>query len=167
MTQLEHALQIIQTCRAYTLKVVESIAPGDWFRQPAEGITHIAWQVGHIAAAQYYLGLVRIRGERPEDARLITPAQLQMWGKGSTPDPDPAKNPSAEETLAIFHRVYEQMLSEIRGLTDAQLDETILKPHRLFTKKYDSLLWVAHHEFIHVGQIGLLRRLFGAAPLFG
>lgn len=166
MSRLQHALHQIQTARAYTLPLVESFSPGDWFRQPAEGVTHLAWQVGHIAAAQYYLGLVRIRGERPEDARLITPEQLQMWGKGSTPDPEPSKNPTPAETLAIFHRVYEQMLSELRDLTDAQLDETVLKPHRLFTRKYDSLLWVARHEFIHVGQIGLLRRLLGGAPLW-
>lgn len=165
MSRLQYALHQIQTVRAYALPLVESLSPRDWFRQPAEGVTHLAWQVGHIAVAQYYLGLVRIRGERPEDAQLITPDQLRMWGKGSTPDPDPTNNPSPEATLTIFHRVYQQMLSEIRDLSDAQLDETILKPHRLFTKKYDSLLWVAHHEFIHVGQIALLRRLLGQAPL--
>lgn len=166
MTRLDFALERIQQARAYTLSLLDGIAADDWFRQPAEGVTHLAWQVGHIAFAEYRLGLDRIRGERPEDERLITQEQLRFWGKGSTPDADPAQNPSPEETLAVFHRVHEQVLAEVSQLTETQLDETVLKPHRLFTKKFDSLVWCSQHEFIHAGQIGLLRRLQGRAPLW-
>lgn len=166
MTRLEFAVAQIQTARAYTLPLLEGIAPGDWFRQPAEGVTHLAWQVGHLAMAEYRLCLERVRGERPEDATLISPEQLKLWSKGSTPDPNPASNPSPEETLAVFHRVHTQALTELAPLTDAQLDETILKPHRLFTQKYHALLWCANHEFLHAGQIGLLRRLLGREPLW-
>ena len=32
--------------------------------------------------------------------------------------------------------------------------------------KLDSLFWCAHHEMLHAGQIGLVRRLLGQAPLW-
>lgn len=166
MTRLDFALERIRQARAYTLPLLENVTDDDWFRQPAEGVTHLAWQVGHIAMAEYRLGLDRVRGERPEDAELISPAQLLVWGKGSTPDPNPANNPTPAETLAVFHRVHEQVLRELTELTDEQLDETVHKPHRLFTKKYDSLIWCSQHEFLHAGQIGLVRRLLGCAPLW-
>ena len=44
--------------------------PAEWFRQPTEGVTHIAWQVGHLALAEYWLTLERIRGRRPDDLHL-------------------------------------------------------------------------------------------------
>ena len=52
---------------AIRLSLLEGLSEHDWFRQPSEGVTHVAWQVGHLAAAQYSLGLVRLRGERPDD----------------------------------------------------------------------------------------------------
>jgi uncharacterized damage-inducible protein DinB len=166
MTRLEFAIERIRQAREYTLPMLEGIGPDDWFRQPAEGVTHLAWQVGHIAMAQYRLALERLRGERPEDAAIISPEQIVVWFKGSTPDPDPAKNPTPDETLQVFHRVYDQVMKELPTFTEAQLDETIVKPHRLFTQKYDSLIWCSQHEFIHAGQIGLVRRLLGRAPLW-
>ena len=54
-TRLEIARGQIVTARQYTESLLADIDPGDWFQQPAEVATHVAWQVGHLAMAQYGL----------------------------------------------------------------------------------------------------------------
>ena len=54
----------IASARNYTVKLLEGIDVADWFRMPADGITHIAWQVGHLAMAEYRLCLWQVRGKR-------------------------------------------------------------------------------------------------------
>jgi hypothetical protein len=166
MTRLALALDRIVLARKYTLRLLDHVPLADWFRQPAEGITHIAWQVGHLAIAEYWLTLNRIRGQRPEDANLIPDGFAARFGRESVPGPDPAKYPAPDELRAILDRVHRQTLVELPGLTVAELDQPTEKPHPYFATKLGALLWCAEHEMVHAGQIGLLRRLLGQAPLW-
>jgi hypothetical protein len=165
VNRLKHALDQIAGARQYTLRLLASVRPEDWFRQPA-GVTHVAWQVGHLAMAQYRLCLDRVRGPRPEDRALISDDFLTRFGRESVPDADSAKNPSADEIRAVFHRVHEQVLRELSSLSDGELDQPTLKPHPVFNTKLGALHWCAMHEMVHAGQIGLLRRLLGQPALW-
>lgn len=166
MNRLHLAIEQLTGARQYTLRLLESIPPADWFRQPKEGVTHIAWQVGHLAMAQYRLCLDRVRGIRPSDADLISDDFLARFGRESTPDPDPAKYPSLSEIRSVFDRVHEQTMREIKSLSGEELDKPTLKPHPVFNTKIGALHWCAMHEMLHAGQIGLLRRLLGHAPIW-
>jgi uncharacterized damage-inducible protein DinB len=165
MSQLKSAIEQIRTARMYTKELLSHIDQSEWFRKPSEGVTHVAWQVGHLAVCEYGLALKRIRGEKPEDESLIHPDFRKLFGKGSVPVSDPAKYPAITEILQVLDRVHEQSLLEISTLTDAALSESSGDPHPMFQTKLGALLWCAHHEFTHAGQISLLRRLFGAEPL--
>jgi hypothetical protein len=164
MTRLEIAIDQIIAARLYTQLFIHDLEPDDWFRQPTEGVTHIAWQLGHLAMAQYRLTLERLRGIRSEDDALISADFLKRFARDSVPNPDPASNPTPAEILEAFGRVYEQALAELPLYADAELDQPPLSPHPLFDTKFDSLLWCARHEMLHAGQIGLLRRLLGKKP---
>ena len=54
----------------------------------------------------------------------------------------------------------------VPGLDDAELDQSVPHPHRFATTKLRALLWCAHHEMLHAGQIGLLRRHLGYPPVW-
>ncbi len=164
MSRLTLALNEIRTARDYTHRLLADLEPADWFRMPAEGVTHIAWQVGHLAMAEYRLTLERMRGHRPADEQLISAEFLALFGKGSVPHPSAADYPSVDEIMAVFNRVHQQTLEEVPGISEAELDRPPEKPHSLFNTKLESLLWCGRHEMLHAGQIGLLRRLFGKAP---
>ena len=166
MSRLSLALDQIAFARKYTVRLLESIDPGDWFRQPAEGVSHIAWQTGHLAMAEYRLAVERMRGRRPEDEALISDAFLVQFGRDSVPNPDAAKYPSPADIRRKLDRVHEQALRELREVAEAELDQPPLKPHPLFSTKLGSLFWCAQHEMVHAGQIGLLRRLLGHRPLW-
>jgi hypothetical protein len=168
MSRLQLAIEQIAFARRYTLDLVESMGPDDWFRRPPGCVTHLAWQVGHLAMAEYRLALERIRGTHPEDEALISADFLRTFGRDSVPVPvaDLARYPTPAEIRTVFDRVHEQTLRELLNVADADLDSPPLKPHRLARTKLWSLLWCAQHEAVHAGQIGLLRRLLGYAPLW-
>jgi hypothetical protein len=166
MSRLRLALDQIAFARGYTVRLLDSVPMEEWFRQAAGCVSHIAWQVGHLAMAEYRLALERLRGPRPEDERLISAEFLHTYGRQSVPDPDPSRQPSAVEIRQVFDRVHEQVLRELPGHPEADLDTEPVKPHSLAKTKFDALMWCSQHEMTHAGQIGLIRRMLGHPPLW-
>lgn len=163
--RLEIARKQIEFARGYTLSLLEGIEESDWFRQPAEGITHLAWQVGHLAMAEYGLALFRQRGRQPVDGDLMSSRFRKQFSRGTTPDPDPVNNPPLAEIRATFDRVHAQVLEELPRFTETELDTPVEPPHAVFATRLGALFFCSHHEMIHAGQIGLLRRLLGKPPI--
>src|SRR5262245_41704670 len=161
MSRLQSARDQIAFARRYTLRLLDTISPADWYRQPSEGVTHVAWQVGHLVLGQYRLTLERIRGKRPEDEPLVSDAVLARHGRGSVPKFDPGSDPSPDELRTVLDRVHRQVLEETATLPEDEWDRPLLKPHDLVNTKIGALFWCGQHEFVHAGQIGLLRRLLG------
>jgi hypothetical protein len=165
MTRLELAIEQIIFARNYTIELLDQTPVAEWFRQPPGGVSHVGWQVGHLAHAEYRLALWRIRGAQPQDSHLISEAHRGLFGYESVPDPDPAKYPSPADLRAVFDRVHEQALREVRGLDESELDQPVPHPHHFAKTKLLAVVWCAHHEMLHAGQIGLLRRQLGYPPL--
>src|SRR5258708_2720180 len=114
MTRLELAIHQISRVRKYTIRLLDHVDQADWFWQPAEGVTHIAWQVGHLAMAEFRLALERTRGRRPEDADLISAEFIALFARESVPVPDPSNYPSMEAIRAVFDQVHRQALVEMK-----------------------------------------------------
>ena len=164
MSRLQFAMDQIVFARNYTIGLIDQTPSDQWLRVPPGGVSHVAWQVGHIAFSEYRLALWRIRGERPGDSALFSPEFKHLFGADSVPQSDSAYPPG--ELLAVLDRVHEQALRELPGLDDAALDEPVQHPHPFATTKLRALLWCANHEMLHAGQIGLLRRLLGYPPMW-
>ena len=97
MSRLSLAIGQITFARDYAIGLLDEIPISDWFRQPAGGVSHVAWQVGHLAIAQYRLALWRIRDKRSEDDSLVPPKFVEMFGYGSVPDYRRNKTSGAED----------------------------------------------------------------------
>ena len=80
-------------------------------------------------------------------------------------EPDPAKNPPLTEIRQTFEAVHQQVLKELPTFSVASLDEPCDLPYAGYPTKFGALLLASHHELLHAGQIGLLRRLLGKAPV--
>ena len=165
MTRLELAVEQIVFARNYTIELLDQTPVAEWFRQPPGGVSHVGWQVGHLAHAEYRLALWRIRGAQPQDCELISEAHRGLFGYESVPDPHADKYPTPADLRAVFDRVHEQVLREVRGLDEGDLDQPVPHPHPFAPTKLRALLWCARHEMLHAGQIGLLRRQLGYPPL--
>lgn len=164
--RLQTALTNIAFARSYTLRFLNALPTADWFRMPPGGVTHVAWQVGHLAFAEYRLALLRIRGPEPDDANLIAEPFLKIFGRDSVAGADPAAYPSPDKIRAVFDRVHDRVLAELASVPDATLDEAPVTPHELCKTKLECLHWCSHHEAVHAGQVGLIRRLLGYPPIW-
>lgn len=164
MSRLSEALEQIAFTRSYLLERVNTVPLSDWFTVPPGGVSHVAWQVGHLAFAEYRLCLVRLRPRTPADEALISDRFLTAFGRESSPDT--ATDLTAEEILAVFDRVHTQVMTELPTYPDTDLDLPPLLPHPLFTTRIAGLRYAPLHEMIHCGQIAMLRRMLGQSPIW-
>jgi DinB superfamily len=164
-SRLESAIERLKFSRQFTSQFLAGIADGEWFWHPSELTTHLAWQIGHLAVAEYNLCLRRIRGRTEADEALISDNYIECFKLGSTPVADPAKYPPVSDIQRVFAAVHERALAELAGRTDAELDVPVEQPHPVFKTKLGSIEWCSQHEMVHAGQIALLRRLMGKPPL--
>lgn len=162
---LDIILEDLQQARAYASDVLSHVDESMWHKQPAAGVNPVAWQVGHLAVAEYGLCLKRIRGVKEEDEKLLPPDFLTAFGKGSTPATDPSAYPAIDLLMSVFHNVHQQVLKETRQLTEDALSEEAGPPHPMFSTKGGALRFSPKHEMLHVGQIAMIRRMLGGEPL--
>jgi hypothetical protein len=165
MNRIDQIADLLTKTRIFTKDLLDHLAEDDWYRLPNQGVTHIAWQAAHIAMAEYRLTLQRIRGQRPEDETLVSSDFLAHFAKGSVPVADPNGQPTPQEIRETMNRVHERAMQELAVLPESVLDEKLESPHPMFDTKGGALMWSAAHEMLHAGEIALLRRLHGQAPL--
>jgi hypothetical protein len=162
---LELAIKQIEFARAYTVSILAEIAEVDWFTMPPDCPTHVAWQAGHLSMAQYGLCLFRQRGRQEIDSELMSSSFRKLFSRGTVPESDATKYPSPAEIRAVFDRVHAQVLKEAPSFTAGQLKEPVEAPFAVEATKLGALLFCSHHEMLHAGQLGLLRRLLGKQPI--
>ena len=156
--------------RILSLQMIDRIDHEKWFDMPM-GITHVAWNVGHLAIAEYFLGLFLVRGSRDSDAAFIPETYRELFGYGSVVSPDSTIYPSPAELSTVLNLVHDQVMLETREMPANVLTESCIfddpefDHHPIFTTKGGALEWLTHHEHIHIGQIGFLRRTFGDKPI--
>jgi len=163
--RLEIARRQIEFARNYLFSLLEDIEDSLWFTMPENCQTHVAWQVGHLAMAEYGLCLFRQRGRQSVDTELMSSRFRKQFSRSSVPNADSASYPTPEEILATLEAVHRQVLTEMDDYSDQQIDEKIDMPYAGYDTKLGALLFCSHHELLHAGQIGLLRRLLGKEPV--
>lgn len=162
---VESVLLQLQFAREYTATLLADVAEDEWFVMPPGAPTHLAWQVGHIAMAEYGLCLFRQRGRQPVDLDLMSSPFRKLFARGSTPEKDPAKYPSIAEIRATLDRVHRQVLEEAPTFSAESFAEPCDPPTVGSPTKMGAFLLAPMHEMLHAGQIGLLRRLLGKSPV--
>ncbi len=163
--RLAFAIERIQFARNYTKSLLKDIADEQWYTPIGDGLTHVAWQVGHLASAQYSLCLARIRGAQPEDEQLIPAAFREHFRKGSIPHAGGAGYPSPAEIRDVAAAVHARALEELPQLSEELLDVPIENPHPVFNTRFEALVFCPEHEMLHAGQIALIRRSLGKPPM--
>jgi len=162
---LEIAIQQIQFARDYTLSLLGGVEEAEWFIVPQGCPSHLGWQIGHLAMAEYGLCLFRQRGRQPIDREIMPGEFRKAFSRGSDPLADAAKSLPPDEIRAVFDRVHSQVLQEYPSFTSEQLKQPEEMPYAVEATKLGSLFFCSHHEMLHAGQIGLLRRLLGKQPV--
>ncbi len=111
------------------------------------------------------LALLRQRGRQPLDRELMPKLFMRAFAKDSTPAGSPDGAVPVAEIQDVFDRVHCQVLKELETYPLEQLGEDVEPPYVGQPTRLGALLMSAHHEMLHAGQIGMMRRLLGLAPL--
>jgi hypothetical protein len=165
MSRLSEALDQIALARRYNLERVETVPFHQWFTIPPGNVSHVAWQVGHIAASEYRLCLERLRPRTAADEVLMPDAFLKTFARESLPAAETGFTPA--EIRAVFDRVHARVMEELPSYPDADLDlPPLLKPHPWFGTRIAGLRYAPLHEMIHCGQIAMIRRMLGQKPIW-
>ena len=154
----------LEVARHWTASLLKDIEPSAWFDPPGPGLGHAAWQAGHLAASQIMLLHVRCLGKKFPDC---APAEYQkLFARGSTPVADAKAYPPLSTIRDFFDRTQKECLEMIRAMPVAELDKPAgAEPHPMFSDKAGAISTLTMHECFHAGQIALIRRLRGKAPL--
>lgn len=163
--RLELAVAQIEFARSYTLQMLEDVGDDEWFKQVDGCPTHLAWQVGHLAMAQYALTMIRLRGKEREDEELLSKQFFRRFQKGTKPEFAATEYPSISEIRDTMDRVHAASLDELARYTDESLNEKLPDPTAVFDTKLGSVFFCSSHEMLHAGQIGLVRRMLGKEPV--
>lgn len=163
--RLQVAIDQIKFARGYTEQLFDDVRDDEWFVIPDGCVSHLAWQMGHLAMAEYGLTMLRLRGKEPTDAEFITNDFMRAFKKGSTPKADPAAYPSVPDIRKTFVAVHTQALKELDGWSQDDLRDELPEPYAVENTKLGSVFFCPSHEMLHAGQIGLIRRMLGKEPL--
>lgn len=98
MSRLQLAIEQIVFARNHTLGLLAETPLVEWFRQRPGGVSHVGWQVGHLAFAECRMALWRIRGQQPQDDMLFPQDFMRLFGAHSVPDADSTKYPAPAES---------------------------------------------------------------------
>ena len=128
--------------------------------QPAPGVNHPAWILGHLAiATDYARQLLGLPMACPQ-------AWHAQFGPGSTPEPDRASYPTKAELLGALEAGIAAVLEALPGADPAALAQ----PHGVpiaflkdaFPTRADLLAHLlTTHAAAHLGQLSLWRRWKG------
>lgn len=161
----DHVIAQMKWIREYTLQLIESVPHDLWYVRPAGAVTHVAWQVGHLAVAQYGLMLFRQRGRVEIDLELMPGWLRKNFGRGSQAQERAEGAPAPADLLQHMQAIHAQAMLEVPLLTETTLAEATEMPYTAYPIKLGALMFCPLHESIHAGQIGLLRRLHGLDPI--
>ncbi len=144
----------------YARLLSEDIDDARFAEQPAPGLNHPAWVLGHLAiCTDYAAGLLGLPAACPKP-------WAQLFGPGSTPRPDRSIYPAKVDLLNVLEKGHERVTKAARNADP----ESIAQPHTLEIAFLKGPLptvgdLLAHlmttHEAAHLGQLSTWRRILG------
>jgi DinB superfamily len=167
MNRITSFVDALMFARDYSITLLDTIPTTQWFEMPVGCPSHVAWQVGHLAMAEARLVVERVGGRKIVDEGVLPAEYLTLFMRLTVPSAAPEKYPSPTEIRGVLDRVHETAIRTLRDTNDADLETLVPgSPHRFCRTKADYARWASHHEFLHAGQIGMIRRMLGSNPVW-
>jgi uncharacterized damage-inducible protein DinB len=130
--------------------------------RPCKGANHIAWQLGHLIAAERHLIEQAAPGKMP-----ALPAGFAERHKKETAALDDAKAfLTKAEYLALAKQIRAAALDIVAGMSEADFDKPVTKVPPFIKTAGELFLFLGPHWTMHAGQWAVTRRSLGRAPLF-
>ena len=158
-----NALDAIRATAATSDTVVniylDDLADADLLVRPHPECNHVAWQLGHLIAAECNLLNLLVPGAAPE----LPEGFADRHGKDACGNDDPASFCTKAEYVDLYGRVRAASATALGSVSEADLDAP--NPKEDFRAMFPTVgsMWVliATHPMMHVGQWVPVRRALG------
>lgn len=145
--------------RAY----LEDLTESELLVRAVPGTNHIAWQLGHLIAAERMFTEFFGPGRSPA---LPSGFEEQHNAAASQSD-DPKKFLTKAEYLALYSKQRAATKQALFALSDTDLDKEAPEKFKAYLKSVgDMVSMQGSHWLMHVGQWAIIRRKLGRPPLF-
>jgi hypothetical protein len=143
---------------------LSDLSDADLLVRPVPTANHIAWQLGHLIAAERSL----VRSELPDAAFPDLPAGFaEQHTKETAASDSPTAFRTKAEYLDLYKKTRTATLAALSALSDADLDRACSgRMAKLAPNLASLLLLAANHTTMHAGQFTVVRRKLGKPVLF-
>jgi uncharacterized damage-inducible protein DinB len=153
-------LRVVRDTAEQMLKAFQ--APDEWTHQVAPGTNHALWFAGHMATGDNWL----IHLLAPDRAKPMDDWNL-IFSMGSKPTDNPDAYPPPTEVLDAMRERRATVIEILGSMSDQQLSAPAPEDMPGFVTDVASLVELTiWHEAMHLGQVSVVRRALGNAPLF-
>ncbi len=154
----EHVLRASAVNLEYAKKLVADIPQDKMCAQPAPGMNHAAWVLGHIAFV--FDSMIRVFDQKP----TMSPEWLELFNVASKPTSDRARYPSKAALLEAYEKNYLRIVAAIKAAGPEALAREFPNPKLRPTLPTVGVAMVhilTSHQGLHLGQLSAWRRAQG------
>ncbi|MFI4876213.1 MAG: DinB family protein [Blastopirellula sp. JB062] len=164
MTPKERLRKRMISARQFTERLLEDFhTPQEWTKQVCDQTNHALWIAGHLGLTDNFF-LSQIAPERVEARE----SYQTLFGVGSQPVADPNQYPAVEEVLEYLRQRRAVLLEVFDALGEEDLATPTPEGSPDFLNDngaiFETAVW---HEGMHTGQLSVVRRSLGHAPISG
>ena len=163
-----HAFSSLNLARRLTTAFLDDFgSKSDWLKQSHPGTNHALWITGHLALADNFFA----SKFRPEVDHKPEGWEDLFWF-GSEVTAESQRYPDPTEVRLYFDGRREMLLSVLKELSLAELNQPAppaeaRSPIAGAPNIGQAFFFIAYHEGMHSGQLSVIRRGLGYAPLYG
>jgi hypothetical protein len=139
------------------------ITPEEMMRRPVPDANHIAWQLGHLIAAERHL----VEAASPNSMPALPDGFAERHRRDGTVSDNPADYLSKDEYMRLARQVRDATLQVLDKLSDDDLKKPVTARVPPFVKcAADCFATIGNHWSLHAGQWVVIRRALGRPRMF-
>lgn len=152
-------VEIYKTNSNIFLHALSDISEDDMARRPDENTNNLLYIAGHMLTSRIILGqMLGMKEEVPFDGK---------FGRGE-PLRDKSEYPGIDEITNLWISFSEKLLSQMEAVDQNILSAKAPYEFPIGDKTITGgVAFMALHEACHIGQIGMIRKMFGYSSIAG
>ena len=146
-------------CKGY----LDGLSDADLLVRPVPKANHIAWQLGHLIAADHEF----VEGLCPGSAPPLPAGFVEKHKKETAESDNPKDFYKKDEYLKVYEQQRTAALKMVDTVPESDYEKPAPEKFRSYCPTVASVLMMSPaHWLMHVGQWAVVRRKLGKPPLF-
>lgn len=163
MSLATHIKQTLEPPDFVVKSYLADLTDEDLLIRPVPGANHIAWQLGHLIAAEHSLVNQACPGSMPP----LPDGFAEKYSKETASLDDPGAFHKKEEYIKLMDEQRAGTLATLEKLSDEELEKPAPESLRYFAATVGGIIaGQSMHWMMHAGQWAIVRRQLGKPPLF-